>query len=61
MEFVEEIEQGHENPATNSYYPVDFRVTPMIDHTTEGGQSTERNLYLPCHYFDFIAGTSTGG
>jgi hypothetical protein len=35
--------------------------SPMVEaaHTTL--PSSEKTAYLPCHYFDYVAGTSTGG
>jgi hypothetical protein len=37
-------------------------VTTQSGASSSIGESTQRTEgYLPCHYFDYIAGTSTGG
>lgn len=35
------------------------RTTSLSKKTSEGGDIFSR--FLPCHYFDYIGGTSTGG
>lgn len=52
---------GVESPADSSFWP---HNQPLhVSHTTLSGDSehVSRNDYLPCHYFDTISGTSTGG
>lgn len=34
-------------------------ITSLSKRTSEGGDRFSR--FLPCHYFDYIGGTSTGG
>ena len=60
-------------PAVNSFHPLEARPHNMNEPVTlpRGkliipGEIDEKSLqetscYLPCHYFDYIAGTSTGG
>jgi hypothetical protein len=77
MELIMEIESKHPTPATSSYYPESYQepydsLRIEQEHPGEGeteasptidGHEAKANTcrYLPCHYFDFIAGTSTGG
>ena len=67
MTMVKIIEQsftdgnGVERPANSSFWP---HNQPLhVSHTALSGDSDQasRNHYLPCHYFDTISGTSTGG
>ena len=53
-------------PADSSFYP----VSPITCVTTDdaglrqaqtNSVASETSAWLPCHYFDYIAGTSTGG
>ena len=53
MEEVGKIERELNADATSSAY------SPMIDFMPQ--TSPEKMDYRPCHYFDYIAGTSTGG
>ena len=56
-----------DGPAFSSYHPVDpvqakstdstDDARPEEDFSTPNGSS----MFLPCHYFDYMAGTSTGG
>ena len=55
-----------DGPAKSSYHPL--HPTPCMttddecDPTTKVlPQVTETSPWLPCHYFDYMAGTSTGG
>jgi len=57
MEVIREVELQEDHQATSSaYYPWQGAgiqngfVPPLTD-----------GIYLPCHYFDYMAGTSTGG
>ena len=55
--------------AESSYHPltplsaVPCRTTDTKSKAKNGGKppKTESSSWLPCHYFDYIAGTSTGG
>jgi hypothetical protein len=57
----------HEKRRHSSYHPEEY--IPCIDNATAAGEDetsderdcVERRRYLPCHYFDYIGGTSTGG
>ncbi|ERF76103.1 hypothetical protein EPUS_01436 [Endocarpon pusillum Z07020] len=35
--------------------------SPMVEAARIPEPSSEKTAYLPCHYFDYVAGTSTGG
>lgn len=56
-----------DEPARSSFHPLS--PTPCIATDSESVNSrdrveapqTESSSWLPCHYFDYIAGTSTGG
>ena len=51
MSVIEELERhGDDKSRSSSYSPLFKSVATNDDNT-----------YLPCHYFDYIAGTSTGG
>ena len=53
--------------AESSYHPLTplspCRATDPKSKAKNGGKhpKTESSSWLPCHYFDYIAGTSTGG
>lgn len=74
MEAIGEIERNYvqksatsDGPADSSYHP----ILPTVSATTDtepmsrkhGDDSpiTTTSPWLPCHYFDYMAGTSTGG
>ena len=61
MEEVEALERSADLRATSSAYSplVDFSLDKPLD--TVPNDVRPRSQYLPCHYFDYIAGTSTGG
>ena len=56
-----------EGPADSSYYPADpVQATStdsgsVSDNSDVSSTATESSQFLPCHYFDYMAGTSTGG
>lgn len=67
MKQIAVLEQ-HPPQAPCSVSPLDMRHRPSVasNHAesshTEGYSPTRASShYLPCHYFDYIAGTSTGG
>jgi hypothetical protein len=71
MEIIKDIEVDHsDGSATSSYHPEPYRE-PFSSHNSRNGRIGEtdshkagedtRLEYLPCHSFDFIGGTSTGG
>lgn len=56
-----------DGPATSSYHP---QLQALHTATADGSigdlgsanaPATNLSPWLPCHYFDYIAGTSTGG
>jgi hypothetical protein len=56
--------EGKISPAWSSFHP---SVEPFnVSHVQPPSQDEDeqhgpKGHYLPCHYFDFICGTSTGG
>jgi len=67
MEKVANVEQTSQPVAYNSIHPLEPRPRPAVQlgnvtspNTTVFGPNSLIN-YLPCHYFDYIVGTSTGG
>ena len=54
-------------PATSSYHPLTSGVfaatnaASMKSQREAGRPVTDTSPWLPCHYFDYMAGTSTGG
>lgn len=74
MKKVEELERNHKDGANNSSFepfeaPLrrEDRPAERIETTSDGAPTAQQRLkpaisgYLPCHYFDYIGGTSTGG
>ena len=70
----QEYDQGNENTAQNTPNgQLGPHSDPSLDRTLVHSSTdnsawrvlrttdTEREGFLPCHYFDLIAGTSTGG
>ena len=61
MENIRELERSADPKATSSAY------SPLVDCLQDKGITSISNdtrstsHYLPCHYFDYISGTSTGG
>lgn len=53
MQKVEQFEKEEESEATSSLH------SPMMDYMPPTG--AEARDFRPCHYFDYIAGSSTGG
>jgi len=72
MDEIGRLEMDHsDGQATCSHHPEPYRA-PYDSKLSQGHENEERrktndtkaetrHRYLPCHYFDFIAGTSTGG
>ncbi|KAF5250911.1 hypothetical protein FANTH_3965 [Fusarium anthophilum] len=58
---IRELEQKHKE--YRAHHSSFYRWMGVPDDAAlEGGPDPERvDRYLPCHYFDYIAGTSTGG
>ena len=58
-----------DGPAKSSYHPlsplssVAYAAASGKSMAKVGGEppETESSPWLPCHYFDYVAGTSTGG
>ena len=70
MEKIQRMEQTWtqgDGPADSSYHPVDPIQAMSTDSGSESRTSdvvppvAASSLFLPCHYFDYMAGTSTGG
>ncbi|KAG5758689.1 hypothetical protein H9Q72_013178 [Fusarium xylarioides] len=60
MNRIRELETQHNDPAHKSSY---YRWIGVPDDDAVEGEPDPKRVdrYLPCHYFDYIAGTSTGG
>lgn len=51
-----------DGPAESSYHPLKpLSPAPCMATDTKSNATTESSPWLPCHYFDYVAGTSTGG
>lgn len=74
MEAIGELERNYRatsatstEPAASSYHPLLPNVSATTDAASMNGQAmddppeTATSPWLPCHYFDYMAGTSTGG
>jgi hypothetical protein len=48
-----------EELAESSFHPLPYQ--PNFNNGRKPAKDAERCKYLPCHYFDYIGGTSTGG
>lgn len=68
MEAIGDLEQSYpEDPATSSYHPLHPAPVLATDDEVRRlseihvAHATKTSAWLPCHYFDYMAGTSTGG
>ncbi|MCJ1342317.1 hypothetical protein MMC31_000499, partial [Peltigera leucophlebia] len=67
MKAIGEIErEWHASPAESSFHPlkppsVDSDAPEYPKISTEHPETNASSPWLPCHYFDYMAGTSTGG
>ena len=74
MRAIGEIERSYpeksdtsDGPAESSYHPLSPIITATTDSESVKSSSaavapiTDTSPWLPCHYFDYMAGTSTGG
>ena len=67
MNVIKNLERSHpDGAAESSYHPLPWNPLYATDSRTggqadPGSQNAESARWLPCHYFDYIAGTSTGG
>ena len=53
---------GQESQALSSFSPLDEPQNVSHSQTaSRDGEEGSGRLFLPCHYFDYICGTSTGG
>ena len=60
MEYVGEAEEELDSEARHSYHP-ESGPENVRQALSNGGQIDPARRYLPCHYFDYIGGSSTGG
>jgi hypothetical protein len=59
MEIIERLEKAEaEDPAQSSVHPASD-LTPLDGN--EQQDELPKSKYFPCHYFDYMFGTSTGG
>lgn len=63
MEKIAELESIHSDPALTSFHPLSPLPSPTPSNSSADSDQTqaEPSQWLPCHYFDYMAGTSTGG
>ena len=61
MKSIAELERSENPDATSSAYSplVDFSSGQSLNSIPKDNKTSHQ--FLPCHYFDYIAGTSTGG
>ncbi|SCN93791.1 uncharacterized protein FFNC_08088 [Fusarium fujikuroi] len=58
---IQELERGHEEyraPSSDFYR---WKGAPEENIVEDNPDPDRVDKYLPCHYFDYVAGTSTGG
>jgi hypothetical protein len=60
MSIVGRRERAANPQAESSHHPRPYAL-PTGSHGPPPGDESLSFKYLPCHYFDYIAGTSTGG
>lgn len=67
MKAIGELESNDpEEPALSSFHPLEPSPGVMADGESIGSrmsvpETSGTSPWLPCHYFDYAAGTSTGG
>jgi hypothetical protein len=63
MHIIGEIEKQHSSDVTTSFHPGEYRKCPnnKNEHCVKVEDPVDACRFLPCHYFDYIGGTSTGG
>ncbi|MCJ1450761.1 hypothetical protein MMC28_001095 [Mycoblastus sanguinarius] len=61
MRMIGDIERLADGDATSSAYSPLIDCLPDEARTALRSDTQPLSKYLPCHYFDYIAGTSTGG
>jgi hypothetical protein len=71
MQIVGEIERStpptvlskYENTVSSSFHPGEYRrcVNNKEDGNVKVKDPENACRFIPCHYFDYIGGTSTGG
>lgn len=73
MRAIGEVEKSYaakseisDGPAESSYHPLSPSITATTDsdsvkNLNHIASASETSPWLPCHYFDYMAGTSTGG
>ena len=68
MKAITQLERTHpDGPASSSYHPLHPNPVIATDEEvrrlsqTPTAEASDSSMWLPCHYFDYMAGTSTGG
>jgi hypothetical protein len=68
IKFIEGIYvdgEGNATPARSSFHPLEqpqyVSHKPSSPHNDSDEGDSSDGVFLPCHYFDYICGTSTGG
>ncbi|KAF4477200.1 Calcium-independent phospholipase A2-gamma [Fusarium agapanthi] len=58
---IRELERNHEEYRAYSSESYRWNGAPEENIVEDNPESDRVDRYLPCHYFDYVAGTSTGG
>ena len=61
MRVVGEHERRENSEAKSSAYSPLVNCLPDEEHAPPAGGTRSLSGYIPCHYFDYVSGTSTGG
>lgn len=67
MRAIGRLERAHDEPAESSFHPLSSAPSVATDTASMSSKTlceapvTDSSPWLPCHYFDYMAGTSTGG
>ncbi|KAL6712759.1 hypothetical protein ACLMJK_009697 [Lecanora helva] len=64
MEAIKAVEMKYpdgDGPAESSYHPLSSNPEHIMGTRVPQRENRQASKWLPCHYFDYMAGTSTGG
>lgn len=61
MTIIEDVERKHAEPADSSLYPQSLPTSSRSSTDSNGLKEMPSSTFYPCHYFDYMFGTSTGG
>ena len=61
MKQIRDVEGREDSATSSSFYPCDKPDNvSQLANISNLDNPTEYTPFLPCHYFDYIGGTSTG-